>query len=86
MAWHTGSLPDRLADAYADHLLSVTADDLPADVRAAFRDLEQAMAAGGTSADDDPFQEAARRMSDQQVREMIERVLLLYGRLARGLD
>ena len=47
LAVHTGSLQARLADAYADHLLQVVVNDLPAELQAPFRDIEQRMAAAG---------------------------------------
>ena len=36
------------------------------------------------TSDDDPFQVAAAALSDAQARGSIERILLLYGRLAAG--
>jgi hypothetical protein len=90
LACSTGTLQERLADAYADHLLTVTVQDLPADLQPAFRELEEQLnSAAATSSDsdaevndDDPFQAAAAALSDSQVRASIERILLLYGRLA----
>jgi hypothetical protein len=87
LACSTGTLQERLADAYADHLLTVTVQDLPADLQPAFRELEEqlnnaAPSASDTDDDDDPFQAAAAALSDSQARASIERILLLYGRLA----
>jgi hypothetical protein len=45
LACHTGSLQERLADAYADHLLQVVANDLPAELQPVFRQLEEQMTA-----------------------------------------
>jgi hypothetical protein len=81
LALSTESLQDRLANAYADHLLSVTGEDLPADLRPAFAALEAAMNREELDEEDDPFLAAARLLSDDEVRQLIERVLLLYGRL-----
>lgn len=83
LAWHTGSLQERLADAYADHLLPVVGQDLPADLQPVFRELEtQLNQTDGDDDDvDDPFQAAASRLDDEQVRALIERILLLYGQL-----
>ena len=83
LAWHTGSLQERLADAYADHLLSLTGDALPPELQPAFRELEGRLTqAPADTAVDDPFQAATRAMSDAEARALIERILLLYGRLA----
>jgi hypothetical protein len=82
LAWHTGSLQERLADAYADHLLAVTLDELPAELQPAFRELEERMNREEPDGDDDPFEAAARLMSDDEAQAVIERILVLYGRLA----
>jgi len=83
LAWHTGSLQERLADAYADNLLAVTSDELPEELRAPFRELEEKMNRGDADGDEDPFEAAARAMSDEQARAAIERIVVLYGRLTR---
>ena len=83
LACHRGTLQERLADAYADHLLAVTVQDLPAALQSTFRELEEQLnRAAPDDADDDPFQIAARELSDAEARASIERILLLYGRLA----
>jgi len=82
LAWHSGSLQERLADAFADHLLQVIADDLPPELREVFRDLEHRMNAVEADGDeDDPFQAAARRLTDAEAQELIEHIVVLYGRL-----
>ena len=84
LACHSGSLQERLADAYADHLLQVTAHELPSELQPVFRELEERLT---TSADeaDDPFRAAAEQLSDEEACAMIERILVLFGRLtARG--
>ena len=82
LAAHTDSLQARLADAYADHLLQVVVSDLPAELQAPFRDIEQRMAAAGTEGADDPFRAAADRLSADEARGLIERIVALFGRLA----
>jgi hypothetical protein len=89
LAVHTGNLQERLADAYADHLLTVTMSDLPAELQPIFRELEERLNRGAESADDDddedPFQAAARDLTDAEARSLIERILLLYGRLMESV-
>ena len=86
LAWHQGDLQERLADAYADHLLTVTVSDLPAPLQDAFRELEERLNAfDDEEGEEDPFQRAARALSDDEARAMIDRILLLYGRLAGAL-
>jgi hypothetical protein len=82
LACDTGSLQERLADTYADHLLQVVAHDLPADLQPLFRELEMSMSPLDVSDADDPFRAATQRMSDAEARELIERVVALFARLA----
>jgi hypothetical protein len=81
LAYHTGGLQERLADAYADHLLVVTSQDLPSDLQASFRELESRLNTADPQ-DDDPFQAAARELSDDEARALIDCILVLYARLA----
>jgi hypothetical protein len=82
LATHTGSLQERLADAYADHLLVVTSHDLPAELQPSFRELEERLNTADPQGEDDPFQAAARNLSDDEARTLIDCILVLYGRLA----
>jgi hypothetical protein len=82
LAMHQGTLQERLADAYADHLLAVSVHDLPVDLQAPFRELEQRMNAETDSGGDDPIALAASQLTDAEARSLIERILLLYGRVA----
>src|SRR5438270_74179 len=85
LAWNTGTLQERLADAYADHLLPVVASELPAELQSVFREVEERMAAGADDdGGDDPFRAAADQLSDDQARALIERIVALFGRLASG--
>jgi phage gp29-like protein len=82
LACHTGSLQERLADTYADHLLQVVAHDLPSELQPAFRELEERLNAVDESEADDPFRAATQRLSDAEARELIDRILALSWRLA----
>lgn len=88
LACHSGNLQERLADAYADHLLTVTINDLPAELQSSFREIEERLNREPASADedDDPFQVAARELSDTEARALIDSILLLYGRLAASMS
>jgi hypothetical protein len=90
LACHTGSLQERLADAYADHLLTVTMSDLPPELQPSFRELEERLNRGpeadaDSDDDEDPFQVAARALTDADARELIDTILLLYGRLMESV-
>jgi hypothetical protein len=84
LACHPGSLQERLADAYADHLLLVVASDLPSDLQAAFREVEGPLTADVDvdDGDDDPFRATTQHLSDEDACALIERIVALFGRLA----
>jgi hypothetical protein len=82
LATHPGSLQERLADAYADHLLSISVHDLPAELQPTFRELEERLNRDAPNAEDDPIEVAASQLSDAEAHTLIEHILLLYGRLA----
>jgi hypothetical protein len=82
LAIHRGTLQDRLADAYADHLLAVSLHDLPADLQSPFRELEDRLNGEINDEGDDPIAQSASHLSDAEAQSLIERILLFYGRLA----
>jgi hypothetical protein len=82
LAFHQGSLQERLADAYADHLLAVSVHDLPDELQAPFRELEDRMNTQTDDQDLDPIASAASQLSDADARHLIESILVLYGRVA----
>jgi len=82
LATHTGSLRERLADAYADHLLQVMSSDLPEELQESFRELEGRLNGEDGEEDDDPIEAAAAKLSDEDVHKLIDVILVLYGRLA----
>ena len=82
LAGHTGSLQERLAETYADHLLQVVADDLPPELRPVFRELETRMNAVEAGEADDPFRAAAELLTDTEARALIDGIVALFGRLA----
>jgi len=86
LATHRGTLQERLADAYADHLLVVTQHDLPQDLQSIFGELEAQLNGGDAQDDEDPFEAAAAKLSDDEAKATIDRILLLYGRLASAPD
>jgi len=62
--------------------LAVSLHDLPGDLQAPFRELEERLNTDTSDTSADPIALAASRLTDAEVRSLIERVLLLYGRLA----
>lgn len=82
LALHRGTLQERLADSYADHLLELSTLDLPEDLQVPFRELEQRLNSRTDDNGDDPIVLAATQLNDAEARALIERILLLYGRVA----
>ena len=82
LACHTGSLQQRLADAYAGHLLQVVSGDLPPELQPIFRELEDCMNAVDEQDAEDPFTAAALKLSDAEAQGSIDRIVALFGRLA----
>ncbi len=82
LAWHRGTLQERLADAYADNLLAISLHDLPNELQGAFRELEERMNSQTDDGDADPIASAASQLTDAEAQALIETILLLYGRIA----
>jgi hypothetical protein len=82
LAFHRGTLQERLADAYADHLLAVSVHDLPDELQPPFRELEERINAQTDNQDIDPIASAASQLTDAEAKLLIERILVLYGRVA----
>lgn len=81
LALHTGTLQERLVDAYADHLLAITLHDLPEQLQPIFAEVEERLNAGVGEDDDDPFHAAAAALSNTEAQQLIERILVLYAQL-----
>ena len=79
---HRGTLQERLADAYADHLLAVSVHDLPTDLRSPFREIEERLNGDINDEGDDPIAQSASHLSDAEAQSLIERIVLMYGRIA----
>ena len=82
LACHRGTLQERLADAYADNLLAISIRDLPAELQAVFQKLEQRMNLQTDTQEVDPIALAASHFTDEEAQSLIERILILYGRMA----
>ena len=82
LAFHRGTFQERLADAYADHLLAVSLHDLPVELQPSFRELEERMNAQTDDQDADPIESAANRLTDAEAKALIETILVMYARVA----
>jgi hypothetical protein len=79
-----GSLKDRLADAYATHLLEVDADDLPDDVREDFMAMCEAMHRERPLPRESVIRASVRKMSNEEAGQHAAVVVRTFASLARA--
>jgi hypothetical protein len=79
-----GSIKDRLAAAYASHLLEVDADDLPEDVREAFAAMCEAMHRERPLPRESVIRASVRKMSNEEAGRHAALVVRAFASLARA--
>jgi hypothetical protein len=79
-----GSIKDRLADAYASHLLEVDADDLPDDVREDFAAMCDAMHRERPLPRESVIRASVRKMSNEEAGQHAALVVRTFASLARA--
>jgi hypothetical protein len=79
-----GSIKDRLAAAYASHLLEVDADDLPDDVREAFAAMCEAMHRERPLPRESVIRASVRKMSNEEAGQHAALVVRAFASLARA--
>jgi hypothetical protein len=79
-----GSIKDRLAAAYAEHLLDVEADDLPEDVREAFATMCEAMHRERPLPRESVIRASVRKMSNEEAGRHAALVVRAFASLARA--
>jgi len=79
-----GSLKDRLADAYAEHLLDIDARCLPEALRVDFEGLHSAMHSVVPQPRESVIRASVRKMSNAEVRAHASLVVRVFALLARG--
>ena len=79
----SGSIKDRLADAYLNHLVQVNADALPDPLRAQFRACQEALTRERPLRGEDAVRATVRKMSSHEADEVASSVVRLYGALVR---
>jgi hypothetical protein len=78
-----GSIKDRLADAYALHLVAVDAEELPETYRAEYGAMCQAMHRADALPRVDIVRASVRKMSNDEANRYAAFVVKLFGALAR---
>ena len=79
-----GSIKDRLADAYASHLLEVDVGDLPEDVREDFAAMCEAMHRERPLPRESVIRASVRKMSNEQAGQHAALVVRTFASLARA--
>ncbi|MEO8314456.1 MAG: hypothetical protein ABI645_06625 [Pseudomonadota bacterium] len=79
-----GSIKDRLADAYASHLLEVDVDDLPDEVRDDFAAMCEAMHRERPLPRESVIRASVRKMSNEEAGQFAALVVRAFAALARS--
>jgi hypothetical protein len=79
----SGTIKDRLADAYRNHLALVNADDLPEGLRAEFRACHAALTREQPQRGEDAVRATVRKMSTLEADELACSVVRLFAAVVR---
>jgi hypothetical protein len=79
----SGSIKDRLADAYRNHLALVNADELPESLRAEFRACHEALTREQPLRGEDAVRATVRKMSSHEADELACSVVRLFAAMVR---
>ena len=79
----SGSIKERLADAYRSHLAFVNADELPAALRAEFRACHDALTRERPLPGEDAVRASVRKMSSHEAEELACSVVRLLAAAVR---
>ena len=79
----SGSIKDRLADAWRNHLVHVEPEELPECVRAPFRACSEALTREPPMRGEDAVRATVRKMSGQQADEVACSVVRIFAEIVR---
>lgn len=79
----SGTIKDRLADAYRNHLALVNADELPEEMREEFRACRAALTRERPLRGEDAVRATVRKMSNQEADELACSVIRLFTAMVR---
>jgi hypothetical protein len=79
----SGTIKDRLADAYRNHLALVNADDLPEGLRAEFRACNDALTREQPQRGEDAVRATVRKLSTHEADELACSVVRLFAAVVR---
>ena len=82
----SGSIKDRLTDAYRNHLALVEEDELPSELREEFRACSRALTRERPLLHgEDAFRATVRKMSNDEADDVASRVVRMFAALSRGV-
>jgi hypothetical protein len=79
----SGSIKDRLADAYRNHLSLVSADELPEGLRAEYRACHDALTREPPLRGEDAVRATVRKLSNHEADELACTVVRLFAAMVR---
>ncbi len=79
----SGSIKDRLADAFRKHLVHADVEELPEALHVPFRACQETLTRERPLRGEDAVRATVRKMSSQEADEVAASVVRLYGALAR---
>ncbi len=80
----SGSIKDRLTDAYRNHLAAVAEDELPREIRAQFHDVRCSLTRERPQRGEDAIRATVRKMSRLEAETIAEKVVEMLTVMARS--
>ena len=77
-------IKQRLVSAYRRHLISISPEDLPAEIRDSFRQIMKALQGVSPQPGENPVVASVRKMSLQEAEECAASVVEMFGITARA--
>src|SRR6202012_128150 len=80
----SGSIKDRLTDAYRNHLSAVAEDELPREIREQFHNVRCSLTRELPQRGEDAIRATVRKMSSHEAETIAEKVVQMLGVMARA--
>jgi len=83
LAQGTGTVQERLIDAFVDHLLKLKSSDLPSELQEEFTRLLEDVTWTAAQGDEEVLRAAVRAMDEEAAQNLIDRIVCTYDQIAR---
>jgi len=80
----SGSIKDRLTDAYRNHLSAVTEDEVPREIREQFHNVRCSLTRERPQRGEDAIRATVRKMSSHEAENIAETVVQMLSVMARS--